>query len=143
MTRKKLRALPGDTQGAALIEFAILAPAIFAMMFGVLQVGYHMLAYNAVRAVVSDTARYTIIEYQKQVMLTTTQIEDKAEAYAVNAPYGLNAANLTATATKPVTDIAGTTKFMLTLTYVPASFLGFMNIGSPTITVTRPVYVAF
>lgn len=142
MTRMKLRALLRDTHGAALVEFAILAPTIFALMFGVLQVGFHMFAYNAVRSVASDTARYTIVEYQKRDLLSTTQIEDKAVAYAVNAPYGLKASNLTATATKPVTDIAGTTKIMLTLTYVPPNMLGFFKIGSPTITVTRPVYVA-
>ena len=142
MTRSKLRALLRDTHGAALVEFAILAPTIFALMFGVLQVGFHMFAYNAVRAVASDTARYTIIEYQKQDKLSTTQIEDKAVAYAVNAPYGLKANNLTATATKPVSDIVGTTKIVLTLTYVAPNMLGFFKIGSPTITVTRPVYVA-
>lgn len=143
MTGKlNFRAFLRDTRGAALVEFAILAPIIFALMFGVLQVGFHMFAYNAVRSVASDTARYTIVEYQKDDPVTTTQIENQAEAYAVNAPYELDGANLTATATKPVTDIAGTTKFMLTLTYVPANMLGFFNIGSPTITVTRPIYVA-
>lgn len=143
MTGKlNFRAFLRDTRGAALVEFAILAPIIFALMFGVLQVGFHMFAYNAVRSVASDTARYTIVEYQKDDPITITQIENQAEAYAVNAPYELDGANLTATATKPVTDIAGTTKFMLTLTYVPANMLGFFNIGSPTITVTRPIYVA-
>ena len=136
------RGLLRDTHGAALVEFALLAPTIFALMFGVLQVGFHMFAYNAVRSVASDTARYTIVEYQKGLAITTNQIENQAEAYAVNAPYGLDGDNLTATATKPVSDIAGTTKFMLTLTYVPANMLEFFNIGSPTITVTRPVYVA-
>lgn len=143
MTGKlNFRAFLRDMRGAALVEFAILAPIIFALMFGVLQVGFHMFAYNAVRSVASDTARYTIVEYQKDDPITITQIENQAEAYAVNAPYELDGANLTATATKPVTDIAGTTKFMLTLTYVPANMLGFFNIGSPTITVTRPIYVA-
>ena len=125
-----------------MIEFALLAPTIFALMFGVLQVGLHMFAYNAVRSVASDTARYTIVEYQKQDKLTVTQIEDKAVAYAVNPPYGLDTAHLDTTVTQPVSDIAGTTKFMLTITYVPANMLGFFNIGSPTITVTRPIYVA-
>lgn len=142
MTFPSLRSLWRDMRGAALVEFALLAPTIFALMFGVLQVGFHMFAYNAVRSVASDTARYTIVEYQKQDLLTVTQIEDRAFAYAVNAPYGLDPDNLTAIATQPVSDIAGTTKFMLTITYVPANMLGFFNIGSPTITVTRPVYVA-
>ena len=142
MTRARLRALRHDTTGAALVEFALLAPTIFALMFGVLQVGLHMFAYNAVRSVASDTARYTIVEYQKQDLLTVTQIEDRALHYAVNAPYGLDQTNLTATATKPVSDIVGTSKFLLTITYVPRNMLGFFNIGSPTITVTRPIYVA-
>ena len=137
-----IRTLLRDTQGAALVEFALLAPTIFALMFGVLQVGFHMFAYNAVRSIASDTARYTIVEYQKGLKITPSQIENQAEAYAATAPYGLDIDNLTTTATKPVTDIVGTTKFMLTLTYVPANMLGFFNIGSPTITVTRPVYVA-
>ena len=137
-----LRALLRETAGTALVEFAILAPTIFALMFGVLQVGFHMFAYNAVRSVASDTARYTIIEYQKKDLLSTSQIADKAVAYAVNPPYGLRVNSLTATATKPVSDIAGTTKFFLTITYIPPNMLGFFKIGSPTITVTRPIYVA-
>jgi Flp pilus assembly protein TadG len=142
MTCNSIRALWRDTHGAALVEFALLAPTIFALMFGVLQVGFHMFAYNAVRSVASDTARYTIVEYQKGLKLTGTAIEDKAVAYAVNAPYGLDNDNLDTTVTQPVSDIAGTTKFMLTITYVPANMLGFFHIGSPTITVTRPIYVA-
>lgn len=142
MTWKLLRALSRNVRGAALVEFALLAPIIFALMFGVLQVGFHMFAYNAVRSVASDTARYTIVEYQKQDKVTVTQIEGQAVAFAVSAPYGLDNDNLDATVTQPVTDIAGTTKFMLTLTYVPANMLGFFGIGSPTITVTRPIYVA-
>jgi Flp pilus assembly protein TadG len=142
VTRRTQRALLRDTNGTALVEFAILAPTIFALMFGVLQVGLHMFAYNAVRSVASDTARYTIIEYQKKDFLSTTQIQDKAVAYAVNAPYGLSVNSFTATATKPISDIVGTTKIMLTITYIPPNMLGFFNIGSPTITVTRPVYVA-
>ena len=142
MTWKSLRAFRRDTQGTALVEFALLAPAIFALLFGVLQVSFHMFAYNAVRSIASDTARYTIVEYQKGNKVTVTGVEDKAVAYAVNAPYGLDADNLDTTVTKPVSDIVGTTKFMLTITYVPANLLGFFNIGSPTITVTRPIYVA-
>ena len=142
MTPPNRRVLWRDIQGAALVEFALLAPTIFALMFGVLQVGFHMFAYNAVRSVASDTARYTIVEYQKQDKLSITQIEDRAVAYAVNVPYGLDPSKLTATATKPLSDIVGTTKFMLTITYVPANMLGFFGMSSPTITVTRPVYVA-
>ena len=142
MTWKLLRALSRNVRGAALVEFALLAPIIFALMFGVLQVGFHMFAYNAVRSVASDTARYTIVEYQKQDKVTVTQIEGQAVAFAVNAPYGLDNDYLDATVTQPVTDIVGTTKFMLTLTYVPANMLGFFGIGSPTITVTRPIYVS-
>lgn len=143
MICKNFRALLDDTQGTALVEFALLAPTIFALMFGVLQVGLHMFAYNAVRSVASDTARYTIVEYQKQNKVTPTQIEDKADAYAANPPYGLDTANFIPNVTQqPVSDIAGTNKLILTITYVPANMLGFFNIGSPKITVTRPIYVA-
>ena len=57
--------LKRDNSGAAVIEFAILAPVIFAMLLGVIQVGLSMQAQNALRSIASQTARYAVVEYQK------------------------------------------------------------------------------
>ncbi len=131
-----------DRQGSTIIEFAILAPVIFSLMLGVLQVGLQMHAYNAVRSVVTDTARFTTVEYQKDNEITAEQVESRAIAYAVNPPYGLNVDNLTVLVTQPASTITGTKRFNIQVSYVPQGLLGFIGVGAPTITVNRPVYVA-
>ena len=135
------RSMLKDSQGSAMVEFAILAPTIFALLIGVFQIGLQMFGYNAIRSIAADTARFTIIEYQKRDILVAEQIENKAYALAVNAPYGLNVDNLTATVTTPTTDITGTKKFQIDLTYVGPNPLSFFGVPSPTMRTTRVVYV--
>lgn len=141
MHRPALIRLLRNDRASSTVEFAILAPVIFSLMLGVLQLGLHMHDYNAVRAVATDTARYTIVEYQKGNTLTDEQIESKAVAYAVNAPYLLDIDQITVNATRPATDISGTTKMNVQISYVPKSLLNFIGVGSPTITASRPIYV--
>lgn len=135
------RSMLKDSQGSAMVEFAILAPTIFALLIGVFQIGLQMFGYNAIRSIAADTARFTIIEYQKRDILVAEQIENKAYALAVNAPYGLNVDNLTATVTTPTTDITGTKKFQIDLTYVGPNPLSFFGVPNPTMRTTRVVYV--
>jgi Flp pilus assembly protein TadG len=140
--RPFLRRLTRNTRGNAIIEFAVLCPTIFAMMLGVLQVGIQMWNYNSMRAIAADTVRYTVVEYQKANQVTTSQIQSKAIAIAVNVPYRFNANNLTVTAAHPTTDITGMTKYTITMSYTPPSFLGFVGVSAPSLTFTRPIYVS-
>jgi Flp pilus assembly protein TadG len=140
--RRPLTQLTDDRSGSAIIEFAILAPMIFAMLFGVIQVGLQMWSYNSLRSIVADTARYTMVEYQKSNQLTTDQIESKATAIAVNSPYDFNIDDIgTLDVTNPASDIAGMTEFQLTMSYTPPTVLDFTGIRAPTLTITRPIYV--
>jgi Flp pilus assembly protein TadG len=140
--RRPLTQLTDDRSGSAIIEFAILAPMIFAMLFGVIQVGLQMWSYNSLRSIVADTARYTMVEYQKSNQLTTDQIEAKAVAIAVNSPYDFNIDDIgTLDVTNPASDIAGMTEFQLTMSYTPPTVLDFTGIRAPTLTITRPIYV--
>ena len=141
--RQILAGLRRSNRASTTVEFAILAPVIFSLMLGVLQLGLHMHNYNAVRSVATDTARWVIVEYQKGNSLTNEQIEGKATAYAVNAPYLLEADNLTTTVNRPITDIVGTIKMQVQVSYVPRNVLNFIGVSSPTLSVTRPVYVDF
>lgn len=136
-----IRLLRRDNRAAATVEFAILAPVIFSLMLGVLQLGLHMYNYNAVRSVATDTARWVIVEYQKENTLTDEQIESKATAIAVNAPYLLEIDNLTVAVSRPNTDISGTIRMNVQVSYVPRNLLGFIGVTSPTITSNRPIYV--
>jgi Flp pilus assembly protein TadG len=140
--RQTLKRLLRSNRASAVIEFAILAPVIFSLMLGVLQLGLHMHSYNAIRSVTTDTARFAIVEFQKNNNPTNEQIQQKAIALAANAPYMLDTDNLSVTISQPNTDIAGTTKLMIQMTYIPDSVLSVIGVGSPTLTITRPVYVS-
>ena len=139
--------LKADRSGSTIIEFAILAPMIFAMLFGVIQVGIQMWSYNSLRSILADTARYTMVEYQKGNSLSPEQIESKAIAIAVNSPYDFNIdqidINPPTTIVAGDSDyIAGMTGFSLTMSYTPPTVLDFTGIRAPTLTITRPIYVA-
>lgn len=140
--RRKIRSLLPDSRGTALIEFAILAPVIFGMMLGVMYIGLQMMSYNAIRAITSDVARYTVVEYQKSDELNIEQIESKAIALAVNPPYQLTADSLDVLVTNPVSDIATTNMFTVQIRYTPYNPVEFLGIGNPTLTETRSFYVA-
>lgn len=137
-----LRRLGPDLRGAAIVEFAILAPLIFAMLFGALQAGIQMWCYNSLRSVAADTARYTMVEYQKQTPASINQIESKATAIGVNSPYDFNIDRFDAQVDNPASEIAGMTKFTLTVTYTPSSILDFTGLRAPTMSISRPIYVS-
>lgn len=79
-----------DSQGAAAIEFALLAPMFLVMLFGVLHMGIYLQNYNAVQSLASDGARYAMIEYQKDNQLTDEQLQGVILGMATTAPYLLD-----------------------------------------------------
>ena len=139
--RNPFAGILSDNRGSALIEFAILAPALIGMMMGILYVGLQMMSYNSLRSISSDIARYTLVEYQKDIKITRQNIQDKAIAIAVNAPYGLDANDLTIVVTKPDSDISGTSKFNVAITYTPYNPVGFLGIDDPSMVESRSFYV--
>jgi hypothetical protein len=112
------------------------------MLFGVLQAGIQMWCYNSLRSIAADTARYTMVEYQKQNQVTIDQIASKAVAIGVNSPYDFNIDAFFPVVDNPASDIAGMTKFTLTMTYTPPSVLDFTGIRAPTLSISRPIYVS-
>jgi Flp pilus assembly protein TadG len=140
--RTFLRNLRRDTRGGAMVEFAILAPAIFAMMFGVLQVGVQMFSYNALRSIAADVTRFEMIQYQQGISQTTDQVRAVLVSTATGPAYQLNGNTFDATVTTPTSDIAGMTKFTMVLTYTPPNPLGFYNIGALNLSLPRSFYVS-
>lgn len=140
--RRLCTRLAQDRRGSVLVEFAILAPVLFMMFLGVLTMGLHLFSMNALQSAASDTARWTVVEYQKMNRVTAEQIADRATAFAITPPYGLDVNRLDVQANTVATDIIGTIKFEVRLTYTPYNPLEFAGIGSPVIGETRVVYVA-
>ena len=135
------KTLAKDTHGSTIVEFALLAPVVFGMFFGLIQIGISMQSYSSLRSVASDTARWAVVEYMKQNEVTDAQIQTKAVAIAQAAPYMLND-TITATITPVATPrVHGTHEKTLVMTYTPPNVLPFFDFTSQQQTFTRPIFV--
>jgi Flp pilus assembly protein TadG len=133
--------LARDNRGSTIIEFAILAPVLLALLIGVFQIGLGMQAQNALRSIASETARHAVVEYQKGNEISNTAIQTWAETTAGDAPYLLGA-NFNATVTDVATPrVFGTFEKTLTLTYTPPAFLPIVDWVSPELSYSRPIIV--
>ena len=140
--KKLLDMLYQDRSGSVMIEFALIGPTMIAMLFGVLQMGLAMQNYNALRGISADAARYAVVNYQSLNELNDTQIEAYARNLAVNAPYGLIAANIDVSLTTPGTQrVAGATEKSLNLSYRIPSVLTIIGIGNIPISYSRPIFL--
>ncbi|MEZ5692268.1 MAG: TadE/TadG family type IV pilus assembly protein [Altererythrobacter sp.] len=141
MTR--LRKLSTDSRGAAAIEFALLGPLLISLLLGVLMIGTQMQTYNALRSVASDVNRYTVVEYQKQNELNTSEIKLMANSIARRSPYNLSPDKLDVTVNQEtISGITGAKKFKLTLSYTPMKVNGLFEAASPTMTESMSIIVA-
>ena len=141
LCRASVRDIRSDTKGGAAVEFALLAPMFFLMLFGVLQVGIYLQNYNAVQSLASDGARYVMVEYQKDNELTDEQIRTVLLGEAVNTPYMLDSDRLRITVDRSGTSrVSGAVEIDITLQYVTSDFLPIQMPGG-TITYSRPVWV--
>jgi Flp pilus assembly protein TadG len=144
--RSKLRR---DQDGSVAVEFAIIGPAMLAMLFGVLQFGIGMQNYNALRGISADLARYAVVDAQDaaaQSNMTMRDTNAELEAYAREIaavpPYGLQASRLTVTVTSVPTRVEGTSERTIDLTYNVPSMLGMIGIDSIPVRYTRPVFIS-
>ena len=130
-----------DRDGAAAIEFALLAPVVIVMLLGVLMIGLYMQAYNSVRSIAFDVERYTVVEYQKNNNMLPAQITQVAYAIGRQSPYNFDSDRLYALVEEEPTGVTGAKKYLLTLSYTPAEISAIMKIQPPTITQTQSIIV--
>lgn len=133
--------LASDSRGAVIIEFAILAPLLFGLMIGVVQVGMGMQAYNSMRSIAGDTARYAVVEYQKGNSPGNSTIEAEAIEIATSDEYRLNS-SVEVDVTNAATErFDGAWEKTITITYTVPSVLPLFDWTSPTLTFTRPIFL--
>jgi len=131
-----------DESGAAVIEFAILAPLLFILLIMVLQVGFYMQAQNALRGISGDMSRQMMIEFQKDKQPTNDQIRTIALAMADNTPYMLKTDRLDITVADAATQPIGRVRQIeLTVSYDVPNFLGFADVGILSLDLTRSLFV--
>lgn len=141
IARRRLERLLIDRKGATVIEFAILAPAVIAMILGVLAIGIQMQASNALRSIAADLNRYTVVEYQKANVLSTSQIEEVASAIAVNAPYRLSGEQFDVEVSEVTSPLEGAKKFAVVMTYTPFNALKIVDVQAATLTYRQNIFV--
>ncbi|QZD89606.1 pilus assembly protein [Qipengyuania aurantiaca] len=141
MILEQLTSLREDKRGTAIIEFALLAPIVLGLFFGIIQIGISMQAYNSMRSVASDTARYAVVEYMNENTISDATIATKAKSIATSAPYLMN--NSVAITITPVTTprVHGTHEKTLQITYTPPDVLPFFNFTSKQMSYSRPIFV--
>ncbi len=142
MTAAYFKRIWHNSRAASAVEFALLAPVFFGLLFGVVQVGVYMQNYNAVRSLATDAARFAAVEYQKNNKVSTTTMENNIESLGVSAPYFLNSDNLTVQMTEvSPSSVNGARQFTLNLTYALPQLTGGIAIQAFTLTHSRPVFV--
>ena len=141
MIREFTKRLLKNQDGSTIVEFAILAPVVFGMFFGVIQLGISLQAYNSLRGIASDTSRWAVVEYMKENEVSESDVQIKAIAIAQSAPYLLND-SIDATITPVATPrIHGTHEWTLTLTYTPPEVLPFFDYVSGEQKFERPIFM--
>lgn len=140
--RKIVTKFAREDDGAAIIEAAILLPALITLLIGVFQVGLYMQAQNAVRGLSGEMSRYMAVEAQKGNVLTDDQIRNQALGLAVTAPYMLDSDNLEVFVENEETQsINRVRKIDVRMNYDVPSLLGFEDIKILTLDYTRSVFI--
>ena len=139
ITTRIFARLRREQDGAAVIEFAMLAPVLLAMCIGILAIGVQMQNYSAMRSLASDLNRYTVVEYQKSNEMTITDIRNVATSLAVNPLYGLQGDRLDVEVAEVASPVSGAKKISLTLSYSP--FISFYGMDALTLTHQQNIYV--
>ena len=144
-----LQAFKRDCGGSVMIEFALIGPAMLAMLFGVLQIGIGMQNYNAMRGISADLARYMVINAQDAAAHsdmtmrdTNTELQNYGVQIGTAPPYGLQADRLSVTVTSVPTRVDGSSERTITVQYNVPSMLGMIGVDSIPLTYTRPVFIA-
>ena len=141
MMKRFIKSLRDDKSGAAVIEFAIIAPAVIGLMLGVLQIGLSMQAQNAMRGIASDTARYAVVEYMNRNVVTNATIKNQAEAIGESAPYLLQDSFTAVVVDAATQRVDGAFEKTLTLTYTPPNVLPLFEFASQEMVFERPIFL--
>lgn len=100
-----------------------------------------MQAYNSLRGVASDTARYAVIEYMKENTISDSAIQTKAVAIAQSSPYLLNDSVVVTIVPVASPRVHGTFEKNLTITYTPPNVMPFFDFTSTQMSFSRPIFV--
>jgi Flp pilus assembly protein TadG len=120
-----------DCRGAAVIEFAMVAPVFGAMLYGIVQLGIIFYAQAGLKSAVEDAARQATLWPRP----TQSQLESRIAAKS----FGMKAANITG---PTVTFVTGSSPKYVTVTMSYTTSLNYiLGKHAITFTETRRAYV--
>lgn len=136
-----LRQIQADRTGAALVEFALVAPMFIVALLGVVQAGLYVQNYNAVRNVVGDAARFAEVEYQKGNKLDSDMLQDRVQAIAASGLYNLPDTSTLITVTEAATRISGVREMTISINANPPVLVPWVAGYTPQIDYSRDVFL--
>ncbi len=132
-----------DQSGSAVIEFGLIGPAMLVMIFGVLQVGIGMQAYNAMRSAAADVSRYAAVQSQKSAVQTALTLDTYAETVIDSRKYGGAGGTTSATVVEIATPrVPGTREFTLRYSYSLGNVIGLSDLDGMNVTFTSPIFIS-
>lgn len=143
MKREPLfKRIGGNTSGAAAVEFALVAPLVIGLMLGMFQVSIGMHDYNSLRGAVADSARYAIVDFQKETRSDEAALTAAAIEIATSTPYNLNPDQLEVSVDLlDDSRVAGALEATITMEYDVPSFARMVGMGDIHLEYSRPVFL--
>jgi Flp pilus assembly protein TadG len=142
--RRPFRRLAGDRRAASAVEFAIAAPILLALFFGILQFGLALQSRGALRSAIADVARNASVEFlnASTAPLSGEQIAGLVRSRVTSSPYLLRDDNLTVDVEQEETAaMAGTVEFEVTATYIVPLSLPFVTTATMPVTITKHIFM--
>jgi Flp pilus assembly pilin Flp len=124
---RQIAALSSDRRGSNAVEFALLAPIVCFLIFGVIYFGLYLGIANSLQQISADTGRYAMVgrDQTERTALVNRWISDTAKNYPLIVP-----SRLTFKATE--TGMSLEIKLSYDLSYLPPPAILTQFVGIPS-----------
>ncbi len=120
---RRLAALKRDRIGAAAVETALVLPILFALFFGIIEVGHLLWTVSALNMAVQDSARCVSVSNVPTPPSSLCDTQTHMQAYAVGRTWGMTVPAGTFTLSTPACGYQVTASYPYTpvVSYIPLS----------------------
>jgi Flp pilus assembly pilin Flp len=118
-----LRLVARDRDGATAVEFALVAPLMFAFIFGIIEVGHLLWTVGALNMAVEDAARCASVSNVSSPPSTLCDTQTHLQTYAVGRTLGMTVPASTFTLSTPACGylVSASYPFTPMVGYIPMS----------------------
>jgi Flp pilus assembly protein TadG len=138
MTRAQRKRSRRDRRGATIVEFALVVPFLFIIIFGVIDFSRAYSQLNAINAGLRESARFASVAREEDMATITSQV--RVQILRTTAVWGYNSLDTTTVSVTLTPDASGTEYVTVTVTAhpVPLPVLGRF-LGLSPFSLTRSV----